>query len=749
MNDAWCIETPTFFFQSMVIGQDILYSITSGFFDQKYIEPLDQIRQLCQKAIPEDSNINYIVVDSSKLNKSNNEARINYMKSMKNWHRKYPIKLYIAYGGNVFLRTAFRLARPLMAFQVKIAKDFTSAFSMIRDDRLGVIRKKDCRELELRTEAFGASHKDIEILMAVFGNINWQEEGIESSIKIKEDHPFYFLYQSIILVKEEFDDLFKERKQMEDALIKSEEKYRLLIENQIGLVVKFDCEGRFEFISQTYCEIFGKKESELIGQSFIPFTHEEEGKPTEKALEALYQPPHVANLEQQALTSNGWKWFSWIVTAVLNDNKEVESIIGVGLDITNRKQAEKALKESEFFFSQMFEQSTTSTCLYNLEGTIIRVNPRFCKMFGIEDKSIIEGSFNEFNNQTKTDTGNASLLRDIIDAKKTKSWVKSYDVGVAFQTTSASLSESKQKILNVYGYPIVDSDNHLKYVVLQHYDITKRKLAEKALKKANDELEKKVEERTADYKKVKEEAESANKAKSEFLSNMSHEIRTPMHQILSFSQFGVSKIHKVSLKKLLHYFSKIGIIGRQLMSLLDDLLDLSKLESGKIDYEMEAVYLNVIINDILSEFNSLIEEKGIIFVKDIKSGNSEIKCDQLKISQVVRNLIANAIKFTPRGKEVSISLETSEVRPKNNQAIPPILVKVSDQGLGIPENELETVFDKFIQSSRTKTGAGGTGLGLAICREIINAHEGKIWAENNPEEGATFSFILPTELNIN
>jgi PAS domain S-box-containing protein len=742
-DDAWCIETPTFMSRSIVIDQDILFTMTTGFFEKKYIEPLNRIRYLCQKAIPEYCTINYIIVDSSELKGSSHEARIDYMKSMKNWHQQYPIKLYLTYGGNIVMRTAFRLARPLMPFQVKIAKDFTSAFGTICDDRIGDNQKKDIQELS--NKARGVTHNDIETLMAVFGNINWQEEGIESSFSIKEDHAFYFLYKSIILVKEEFDNLFKERKRIESALIKSEEKYRLLIENQIGMVVKVDDKGQFEFVSQTYCETFGKKERDLLGQSFIPFTHQEDRKPIEKVIEAVYQPPYVTNMEQQAMTTNGWKWFSWIVSAVLDDDKKVVSMIGVGLDITKRKQAEKALKESEFFFSQMFEQSTTSTCLYNPEGTIIKVNPKFCEMFGIEDKSNIEGAFNEFDNQTMNDTGNAPLLRDIIDTKKNKTWEKYYEVGVAFQPTSTSLLESEQKLLNVFSYPIIDSENLLTYVVLQYNDITERKLAEKALKKAHDELEKKVEERTAAYKSAKEEAESANKAKSEFLSNMSHEIRTPMHQILSFSQFGVSKIQKVSLKKLLYYFSKIGFIGKQLMSLLDDILDLSKLESGKTDYDMKLIVPFITINDTLSEFNSMIDEKGVILEKDIKNENIEIRCDQLKINQVIRNLISNAIKFTPKGKVVSISLDSSEIRKNNNQAIPSILVKVSDQGLGIPENELETIFDKFTQSSRTKTGAGGTGLGLTICKEIINAHEGKIWAVNNAKGGATFSFMLPYE----
>jgi signal transduction histidine kinase len=276
-------------------------------------------------------------------------------------------------------------------------------------------------------------------------------------------------------------------------------------------------------------------------------------------------------------------------------------------------------------------------------------------------------------------------------------------------------------------------------------EIKNRIRVEKELIIAQDELEKKVEGRTLEYRKAKEEAEFANKAKSEFLSNVSHEFRTPMHQILSYSKFGVDKIDTVKKEKLLHYFSKIGAIGKNLLSLLNNLLDLSKLESGKMDYDMEDTDLLIMVNEIITNFKSLMKDKELSLKIDKKSDVFKAVCDDFKIRQVIRNFLSNAIKFSKSFNTITISMSLSNISLSRNNQLPAILVAVKDQGVGIPEDELELIFDKFVQSSKTKTGSGGTGLGLAICKEIIDAHNGKIWAENNPDGGATFSFMLPYE----
>ncbi len=246
---------------------------------------------------------------------------------------------------------------------------------------------------------------------------------------------------------------------------------------------------------------------------------------------------------------------------------------------------------------------------------------------------------------------------------------------------------------------------------------------------------------------AKEAAEAANQAKSEFLANMSHELRTPMHAILSFAGMGVAKAQDAPRDKLLRYFTRVRESGRRLLELLNDLLDLSKLEAGRMQFEVEQQDLHAVTLIIAGEFEALLHERQLILELPEPTTDTHARFDKERICQVVRNLVSNAVKFTPAGKRIRISYLDAELpagrRATDSGQTAALSCRIDDQGVGIPEDELESVFNKFEQSSKTKTGAGGTGLGLAICKEIIEAHRGAIHAEGNADGGASFIFTLP------
>jgi signal transduction histidine kinase len=258
---------------------------------------------------------------------------------------------------------------------------------------------------------------------------------------------------------------------------------------------------------------------------------------------------------------------------------------------------------------------------------------------------------------------------------------------------------------------------------------------------AHAELEQRVRERTRQLEMsqhalvdAKEVAEAANRAKSEFLANISHELRTPIHGILSFAAFGLKRATTAPPAKIHNYFQQIDQSGRVLLLLLNDLLDLAKWEAGRMTCEYRRVDLRVLLATAADEFRSLAAEQRLTIDFSLPDAPLEVLIDSHKIMQVLRNLLSNAVKFTPDGGSIELNL---------HRTMPSVVVSVSDRGVGIPPGELLSIFDQFVQSSQTKTGAGGTGLGLAICREIVTAHQGRIWAEHWPGGGAAFFFTLP------
>lgn len=222
---------------------------------------------------------------------------------------------------------------------------------------------------------------------------------------------------------------------------------------------------------------------------------------------------------------------------------------------------------------------------------------------------------------------------------------------------------------------------------------------------------------------------------------MSHELRTPMHSILSFAALGLKKTDD---QKIIRYLENIRTSGIRLTDLLNDLLDLSKLESGKTEVKFLDQDLTIIIQQAITELSSLLQKKFITvnFEPEI---NYNCIIDQKMMTQVIINILSNAIKFSPDYGVIDIKIAQSNILFNSVQQ-DVIQLSVSDQGIGIPPDEIESVFDKFIQSSKTKTQKGGTGLGLSICKEIIKAHQGMIWAESpahDQESGSTFHIKIP------
>lgn len=229
-------------------------------------------------------------------------------------------------------------------------------------------------------------------------------------------------------------------------------------------------------------------------------------------------------------------------------------------------------------------------------------------------------------------------------------------------------------------------------------------------------------------------AEQASRTKSEFVANISHELRTPLQSILGFSELGLVRgRHQNTLSAM---FSDIHAAGQRMLGLVNDLLDISKIESTVGAFHFERTDVRDLIEDVGTELELLLGDKRLRL--GLRLGRTPLiaKVDPTRLQQVVRNVLSNAVKFSPQDSIIDITAEGSDDDT--------IRIEVRDHGPGIPPQELEAVFEAFVQSSQTRDGSGGTGLGLAICRKILSAHGGHIHASNAPDGGCIFHIALPT-----
>lgn len=280
-------------------------------------------------------------------------------------------------------------------------------------------------------------------------------------------------------------------------------------------------------------------------------------------------------------------------------------------------------------------------------------------------------------------------------------------------------------------------------------DINDRKQGEIELRQHRDRLQELVEQRTVRLEGALKDAREAARAKSEFLANMSHELRTPLHAMLGFAGIGKGKTE--DNEKIHRYFERIQQSAERLLFLVNDLLDLAKLEAQKMEVRPTLQDIQPVLQQVVGELDPLLQKKHLQLEYHSHCPDTRALVDAPRLAQVLNNLLSNAIRFSPEGGSIIFTFVPAQVprgrRASDQGQLEAIALMVEDQGPGIPADELDLIFDKFAQSTRTRTGAGGTGLGLAICLEIMAAHRGQIRAENRQQGGARLIVTLPREID--
>ena len=390
------------------------------------------------------------------------------------------------------------------------------------------------------------------------------------------------------------------------------------------------------------------------------------------------------------------------------------------------------LRKAEEKYRTIFENAVEGIYQSTPDGRFFSTNPAMARILGYDSPEELISSIQDIAHQFYVRAESRSRLLRLMEeegiAKEVELQVYHKDGSVIWiSESSRAVKDNRGKVLWYEG--LCD-------------DITVRKQAEEVLKKAHDDLERKVVERTEELLIAKEAAEIANRAKTDFLASMSHELRTPLNAIIGFSEVLRDRYFGELNEKQADYIQDILGSGKHLLSLISDILDLSKIEAGKVEFEPSKVN----IKDLLDNSLVMIKEKahkhriGLDIKIPEEMSDLEIQADERKLKQIMFNLLSNAVKFTPDGGKISMTAQSTIINQQSS-----IQISVADTGIGISPEDHEKIFDEFYQvKGDMKDKTPGTGLGLPLTKRLVEMHGGRIWVESEGEgKGSTFSFVIP------
>lgn len=404
----------------------------------------------------------------------------------------------------------------------------------------------------------------------------------------------------------------------------------------------------------------------------------------------------------------------YISTSPIINNKFVTTFV----DNTEQKNMEKMLLESNKFLDTIINENPFSIWISDENGTLVRINKACCQLLNIDENDVIN-KYNIFNDNIVEEQGFKSLLKSVFEEGKIAHFELYYDTS---QIKDIYISKTKKIFLDVTIFPIKDLTGKITNTVVQHKDITERKRVEEELIAA------------------KEAAELANKAKSQFLSNMSHEIRTPMNGIIGMTDLLLYSDLTVDQKQMINTVKESS---KLLLQIINDILDLSKIEAGKVEITPEQINIVNFIGNFGEKYSHLANNKNLMLnIKIEKSVPKEIYVDSMRLSQILNNLMGNAIKFTQEG-QIKLSVKkTKSIENKDR-----LMFSIQDTGIGIKEEDISKLFNNFTQIDDSKTKHfQGTGLGLAISKSLVELMDGEISVESEYGKGSTFYFTIWVEV---
>ncbi len=520
-------------------------------------------------------------------------------------------------------------------------------------------------------------------------------------------------------------------KQVETALRESETRYRLLAENSVDMISRHTEAGEYLYVSPACFNLLGYHPEELLGNNCYEFFHPDDID----RVKALHSKT-LAKSEKQSLIvyrlrhKNGqYIWIEtaakWVIDPITD---EVTEIVKVMRDVSERqtalherKLAEKALQESQQLLQRIASATPSILYIYDLsKQSNVYSNREIASILGYTSEEIKAMGSELFKNLMHPDDfDQLPELYQRID-KLADGEISEFEYRMKNRNGEWRWLNGRDTVFSR------NADGKVCQTVGAATDITQRKLAEEQLQKTNEELA-----------IINTQLVRATRLKDEFLASMSHELRTPLNSILGFSEALLDEVYGELTPKQAKSLKSIEKSGRHLLELINDILDLAKIESGKVELQIAPTSIPHLCQSSLVLVQQLAEHKNIQLSLQVPEGLREIAVDERRIRQVLINLLSNAVKFTPEGGSVSLEVHEEESTSTINFC-------VIDTGIGIAEENMDKLFQSFVQiDSSLSRRYAGTGLGLALVKKTVELHKGVVTVESELEQGSCFTVKIP------
>ena len=496
-----------------------------------------------------------------------------------------------------------------------------------------------------------------------------------------------------------------EQKQMEEILRASEAKYRHLHESMMDAFIQADMSGRIIESNGVFLNMLGYNEDEIRDLTYLDITPKRWHDLTSRTMDQVLSRGYSDLYEKEYWRKDGTLVPVELRTLIFKGKDGNPSgIWAVVRDITERKKIEQKLITAKEEWEDTFNAITEIIFIHNSDDKIIRANKAYDQISGVSPAEYVGRHYWEIFPKS---SGTGELCRK--SAVSGKPGLEEIEI------------DSIGKTFSVRMYPKFDEEGKYLYSAHVMQDITESK-------------------KVVEAEIMKETAEAANKAKSDFLANMSHELRTPLNAIIGFSELMSTGLGGPLTDQQKEYVADIFTSGQHLLSLINDILDLSKVEAGKMELQMSEFSIKKLLENSISLFKEKAYKQSLQMTFEIAEGLDTMTGDERKIRQVLFNLVSNATKFTPDGGKIHTVAALADDKDF-------LEFSVLDTGIGISREDQKKLFTPFQQVDvRLTREYKGTGLGLSLCKKLVELHGGRIWIESEADKGSRFIFVIPRNI---